>query len=73
MKLPLLKLICAWMAFVTCTATAQTNIKKAFDAIIDNSIVTENHSLEMDPSTGEKVSQMDYYEFKMPADVSRYL
>ncbi|MFG6425646.1 MAG: hypothetical protein K1W14_04545 [Muribaculaceae bacterium] len=68
MKLPLLKLICAWMAFVTCTATAQTNIKKAFDAIIDNSIVTENHSLEMDPSTGEKVSQMDYYEFKMPAD-----
>lgn len=54
MKLPLLKLICAWMAFVTCTATAQTNIKKAFDAIIDNSIVTENHSLEMDPPPGKK-------------------
>lgn len=47
---------------------AQENIKKAFDALInDNSAdVSTTHKLNRDPQTGTKEGQLDVYEFTIP-------
>lgn len=47
---------------------AQENIKKAFDAIInDNSLeISTTHKLNKDPETGKKKGQLDVYEFTIP-------
>ena len=47
---------------------AQENIKKAFDALVnDNSAdVSTTHKLNRDPQTGTKEGQLDVYEFTIP-------
>lgn len=47
---------------------AQENIKKAFDALInDNSAdISTTHKLNRDPETGKKEGQLDVYEFTIP-------
>lgn len=47
---------------------AQENIKKAFDALInDNSAdISATHKLNRDPETGKKEGQLDVYEFTIP-------
>lgn len=47
---------------------AQENIKKAFDALVnDNSAdVSTTHKLNRDPQTGSKEGQLDVYEFTIP-------
>lgn len=51
-------------------ASAQSNIVSAFDAIIKcpQAKVTENHTLEKDPSTNVKIGQSDVYRFELPAN-----
>ena len=49
-------------------AQAQKHIKKAFDALIDDRQVelSSTHKMEKDPETGEKESQLDWWEFTLP-------
>lgn len=49
-------------------AQAQENIKKAFDALVENDAadVSARHKLDKDPDTDEKVSQLDVWEFTLP-------
>lgn len=50
---------------------AQQNIQKAFDALLNERIVETKtqHSLERDPETGKKTSQMDVYDFSVTNSV----
>ena len=50
---------------------AQQNIQKAFDALLNERIVETKtqHSLERDPETGKKISQMDVYDFSVTNSV----
>lgn len=54
---------------------AQQNIKKAFDALLNENIVEikTQHTLERDPETGKKKAQMDIYDFEVanPTGISR--
>ncbi|MDE5829174.1 MAG: hypothetical protein K2H48_04200 [Duncaniella sp.] len=51
-------------------ASAQSNIKKAFDAIINckQAQITESHSLDKEPDTNKKTGQCDIYNFVLPVE-----
>lgn len=69
MKTKILSLICILMAAMPLGAEAQTNIRKAFDKLIQSGDVTlsESHSKEKDTDTGMKQSQSDIYKFVLPS------
>ena len=52
------------------SAIAQTNVKKAFDKLIESKYaeISESHKRENDPQTGEMESMADIYNFTIPAD-----
>lgn len=58
------------LAALPMVATAQNNIKAAFDAIIKcpEAQITENHTLEKDPESKSKIGQSDIYSFVLPAN-----
>ena len=68
MKTSIIRLISLMLAVISMTAYAQTNIKLAFDAIINcpEAQITESHTLDKDPSTGVKTGQSDVYRFVLP-------
>ncbi len=69
MKKLIFRLSCLIMVTLTpMIANAQSNIKAAFDAIIDckDADVTSSHSLEKDPETFVKNGQCDIYNFTLP-------
>lgn len=70
MKTTVLRLICLLSAISPMVAVSQTNIKSAFDEIINCPEVelTERHSLDKDPDTKEKTGQYDIYNFVLPAE-----
>ncbi|MDE6653373.1 MAG: hypothetical protein K2K37_03180 [Muribaculaceae bacterium] len=63
------RLISPLLAVIPMLASAQTNIKSAFDALIKcpDVQITESHSLEKDPGTNTKTGQSDIYNFTLPA------
>ena len=66
--------LCLSMLVIPTVATAQTNVKKAFDKFLNSSkvVYTERHSLDKDPETNEKSGQYDIYEYTISAkDKSR--
>ena len=66
----LMKCVLPVVILMTCVAAqGQTNVKKAFEALLDSPDVkyTETHSMSKDPNTGQKESQIDTYDFKLPA------
>lgn len=69
MKTTLLRLLCLALAAMPVCGAAQTNIRSAFDAIINSSAasVTASHSLDRNPATGTKTGQSDVYNFTIPA------
>lgn len=69
MKKSLLNLITLIAAVVPSGALAQSNVAKAFDAIIKSSDakIAETHTLEKDPMTGLKSGQCDIYNFELPS------
>lgn len=69
------RLIALLFAAIPVAATAQTNIRAAFDAIIKcpEARVTESHSFEKDPGTNKKVGQLDIYRFALPAKKSKLI
>ena len=70
MKKSVFRLICLMIAALPAAATAQTNIKSAFDAIIKckDAQIVESHTLEKDPGTNVKIGQSDVYRFTLPAN-----
>ena len=70
MKTVFFRIACVLVALTPLCSSAQSNITKAFDALLKNSDVTytENHSLDKDVTTGVKESQYDIYTFTMPAN-----
>lgn len=64
-----MRTICLLLALTPFCLSAQTNIAKAFDKLINNSDVvrTQSHSMEKDVKTGLKESQCDIYTFELPA------
>lgn len=70
MKTSLQRLICLMCVITPIIATAQTNIKTAFDAIINcpQVQITESHTLDKNPSTQAKTGQSHIYRFVLPAD-----
>lgn len=52
--------LCLSMLVIPTVATAQTNVKKAFDKFLNSSkvVYTERHSLDKDPETNEKAGSM---------------
>lgn len=69
MKTRIICILSLLMAIMPFTSQAQTNIRKAFDKLIQNGDVTlsESHSKEKDTDTGIKQSQSDIYNFTLPA------
>lgn len=61
-------IVCALAALSSGPMSAQTNVKAAFDAIINckDANVVEQHRLERNPETGEKTGQSDVYTFTLP-------
>ena len=61
-------LVSLMLTFIPLTAGAQNSIKSAFDAILKcpEANITENSSLEKDPSTGKKIGQCVVYSFELP-------
>ena len=61
--------LCLSMLVIPTVATAQTNVKKAFDKFLNSSkvVYTERHSLDKDPETNEKTGQYDIYEYTISA------
>ncbi len=57
------------LAAIVPAAIAQTNVKAAFDAIINcrDANITEHHTLDKDPSSYIKTGQSDVYRFELPA------
>lgn len=70
MKTTVLRLLCLLALLVPMTATSQSNIKSAFDAIIKcpNAEITESHVLNKDRNTNLKSGQDDIYSFVIPSD-----
>lgn len=70
MKTSVIRLLSLMMAIIPMMATAQNNIKSAFDAIIKcpEAQITESHTLEKNPTTGVKTGQSDVYRFILPTD-----
>lgn len=58
------------VAVIPMLATAQDNIKSAFDAIIKcpKAKVTESHTLDRDVNSRVKTGQADVYNFSLPAN-----
>lgn len=56
------------LAMLPLAIQAQENIKRAFDALIQDSSVelSATHKLVKDPETGVKESQFDWWEFNLP-------
>lgn len=70
-KIPFLRLAgLAASLLLPLMASAQANVKSAFDAIINckGAIVSESHALDRDPSTNIKNGQSDIYEFELPGN-----
>lgn len=63
-KISIIVMAAAW-SLLPLTASAQANIQKAFDALVQHpqADVTAEHSLSRDPETGVKSSQLDIYDF----------
>jgi len=61
-------LITAALVLLSLSVQAQENIKRTFDALIQDSSVelSAHHKLEKDPETGVKESQLDWWEFSLP-------
>ena len=61
--------LCLSMLVIPTVATAQTNVKKAFDKFLNSSkvVYTERHSLDKAPETNEKSGQYDIYEYTISA------
>lgn len=70
MKTTVLRLLCLLALLVPMTATSQSNIKSAFDAIIKcpKAEITESHVLNKDRETNIKSGQDDIYSFVIPSD-----
>lgn len=68
MKTSAIRLLSLILATLPMIASAQNNIKSAFDAIIkcSEAQITESHTLDKDPSTGVKTGQSDVYSFVLP-------
>lgn len=69
MKTTFIRLFSFMLVAVPMLATAQSNIKAAFDAIIKcpEARITDSHTLDKDPATGIKIGQSDVYRFVLPA------
>lgn len=69
MKKTAIRLICLLAVISPTIAAAQSNIKSAFDAIINckDAEVSEHHYSEKDPKTKLKSGQDDVYKFVLPA------
>jgi len=63
------------LAVIPMTVAAQSNIQKAFEAIIkcSDAQITESHTLDKDPATGVKTGQSDVYRFVLPASKTNLL
>ena len=70
MKTTVFRLICFMGLFIPVAANSQTNIKSAFEAIINcpAAEITEKHSLDKDRKTNLKSGQDDIYYFVLPGD-----
>lgn len=70
MKKTVFRLFSLMLAISPMIATAQSNIKSAFDAIIKcpQAQITENHSMERNPENNVKIGQSDIYKFILPAN-----
>lgn len=70
MKTSLLRLLSLALAVIPMVAAAQTNIRSAFNDIINcpEAQITQSHTLEKDTATGRKKGQSDVYRFVLPAD-----
>lgn len=75
MKTSIIRLISLMFAVIPMMADAQTNIKSAFDAIINcpEAQITDSHKLDRDPSTGVKTGQSDVYHFVLPVSKENLL
>jgi len=75
MKTSVIRLFSLMLAVIPLMATAQNNIKSAFDAIIKcpDAKIVESHTLEKDPATGIKNGQSDVYRFVLPADKAKLI
>lgn len=73
MKTSIIRLISLMLAAIPTMANAQTNIRSAFEAIINcpDARITESHTLDRDPSTRTKTGQSDVYRFVLPANKAR--
>ncbi|MDE6298689.1 MAG: hypothetical protein K2M10_03460 [Muribaculaceae bacterium] len=69
MKTKIIGLLCLIIAVLPVGAGAQSNIKSAFDAIINckEATITESHRLDRDPITKVKTAQYDEYNFVLPS------
>lgn len=58
-------ILAALLTAMPAEMTAQENIQKAFEALLNDKIVETKtqHSLERDPETGQKSAQADVYDF----------
>ena len=58
-------ILAALLTAMPAAMTAQENIQKAFEALLNDKIVETKtqHSLERDPETGQKNAQADVYDF----------
>ena len=75
MKTYVSRLISPLLAVIPMLASAQTNIKSAFEALIKcpDVQITESHSLEKDPETNIKIGQSDIYNFTLPAKRFKFI
>lgn len=70
MKKTAIRLLSLILALAPLSAAAQSNIKAAFDDIINcpQAEISPSHSLQKDPETGIKSGQDDIYWFTLPAN-----
>lgn len=75
MKTSLLRLVIFLVALTPLTLDAQTNIKAAFDAIINShdATIMSCHTLDKDPETNVKTGQCDLYTFELPSSKSKLI
>ena len=61
-------MLAAGLMMLPVAVMAQENVKKAFDALIQDTSIElhAHHKLEKDPETGKKESQLDWWEFTLP-------
>lgn len=75
MKRIAIRLICLLAAIAPIAASAQSNIKAAFDAIINckDAEISDYHFSEKDPKTKLKSGQDDVYNFVIPANKKKLI